>query len=53
VAPSPQLRVLIADDNGLFARALEALLDVERSIDVVGRMLEELVEAIFSAVEGA
>jgi hypothetical protein len=41
VAPSPQLSVLIADDNGLFARALEALLDVERSIDVVGRMLEE------------
>jgi DNA-binding NarL/FixJ family response regulator len=31
------LTVLIADDNGLFARALEALLDVEDSIRIVGR----------------
>jgi DNA-binding NarL/FixJ family response regulator len=31
------LTVLIADDNGLFARALEALLGVEDSIRIVGR----------------
>jgi DNA-binding NarL/FixJ family response regulator len=31
-----QLSVLIADDNSLFARALEALLDVEQSIKIVG-----------------
>jgi DNA-binding NarL/FixJ family response regulator len=29
--------VVIADDNGLFARALEALLDVEETIRIVGR----------------
>jgi DNA-binding NarL/FixJ family response regulator len=37
VAPPPQLTVLIADDNGLFARALEALLEAEQSISIVGR----------------
>ena len=35
-----QLTVLIADDNGLFARALEALLDAEPSINIVGRALD-------------
>jgi DNA-binding NarL/FixJ family response regulator len=33
----PRLRVLIADDNGLFARALETLLGAEESIAIVGR----------------
>jgi DNA-binding NarL/FixJ family response regulator len=36
VAPSSSLTVLIADDNGLFTRALEALLEGEKSIDIVG-----------------
>lgn len=35
--PDAPLKVLIADDNVLFARALEALLDVEESVHVVGR----------------
>jgi DNA-binding NarL/FixJ family response regulator len=37
VAGKSPLRLLIADDNGLFARALEALLEAEDSIEVVGR----------------
>ena len=36
MAPSSSLTVLIADDNGLFTRALEALLEGEKSIDIVG-----------------
>ncbi|HYY32187.1 MAG TPA: response regulator transcription factor [Gaiellaceae bacterium] len=32
--------MLIADDDGLFARALEALLDVEPSISIVGCALD-------------
>jgi DNA-binding NarL/FixJ family response regulator len=31
------LTVLIADDNGLFATALEGLLNAEESIEIVGR----------------
>jgi DNA-binding NarL/FixJ family response regulator len=34
------LKVLIADDNVLFAQALEALLDVENSVHVVGRAVD-------------
>jgi two-component system, NarL family, response regulator DesR len=37
VAPKPPLTVLIADDNGLFATALQGILDDEESIEVVGR----------------
>jgi DNA-binding NarL/FixJ family response regulator len=37
VASKAPLRLLIADDNGLFAQALEALLEAEDSIEVVGR----------------
>jgi DNA-binding NarL/FixJ family response regulator len=33
----PQIRVLIADDHRLFAEALEAILDAEPGIEVVGR----------------
>ena len=34
---TPQVRVLIADDHVLFARTLEAILEVDERIDVVGR----------------
>ena len=37
MAPKPPLTVLIADDNGLFATALQGILDDEESIEVVGR----------------
>ena len=37
MAPKPPLTVLIADDNGLFATALQGILDEEESIEVVGR----------------
>jgi DNA-binding NarL/FixJ family response regulator len=40
VLPQSRLSVLIADDDGLFARALEALLDVEPSISIVGCALD-------------
>jgi two-component system, NarL family, response regulator DesR len=36
MAPQNPLRVLIADDNGLFARALETLLTTEETISIVG-----------------
>jgi DNA-binding NarL/FixJ family response regulator len=36
VAPKPPLTVLIADDNGLFATALQGILREEESIEVVG-----------------
>jgi DNA-binding NarL/FixJ family response regulator len=36
VAPKPPLTVLIADDNGLFATALQGILEEEESIEVVG-----------------
>jgi DNA-binding NarL/FixJ family response regulator len=35
-----RLTVLIADDNGLFARALETLLGAEESIAIVGRVAD-------------
>ena len=38
--PKAPLTVLIADDNGLFAEALEAMLDVEDSIKIVGRVTD-------------
>ena len=37
MAPKPPLTVLIADDNGLFATALQGILDDEESVEVVGR----------------
>ena len=42
----PPIRVLIADDHRLFAEALEAILDSEPEIEVVGRARngEEAVE---------
>ena len=36
MAPKPPLTVLIADDNGLFATALQGILEEEESIEVVG-----------------
>jgi DNA-binding NarL/FixJ family response regulator len=33
----PPIRVLIADDHRLFAEALEAILDMETDMEVVGR----------------
>jgi DNA-binding NarL/FixJ family response regulator len=33
----PPIRVLIADDHRLFAEALEAILDMETDLEVVGR----------------
>ena len=36
MAPKPPLTVLIADDNGLFATALEGILEDEESVVVVG-----------------
>lgn len=36
-APTPQIRVLIADDHALFAEALEAILSQDDRIEVVGR----------------
>ena len=46
---SPPIRVLIADDHRLFAEALEAILDSEPEIEVVGRARngEEAVEQTF------
>jgi DNA-binding NarL/FixJ family response regulator len=35
--PSKTIRVLIADDHRLFAEALEAILEAEPGIEVVGR----------------
>ena len=35
-APTPTIRVLIADDHKLFAEALEAILDTDGRIEVVG-----------------
>jgi len=35
--PTPNVRVLIADDHRLFAEALEAILSGEERLDVVGR----------------
>ncbi|HZE28885.1 MAG TPA: response regulator transcription factor [Gaiellaceae bacterium] len=45
----PPIRVLIADDHRLFAEALEAILDAEPEIEVVGRARngEEAVERTF------
>jgi DNA-binding NarL/FixJ family response regulator len=42
----PPIRVLIADDHRLFAEALEAILDMEPDMEVVGRARngEEAVE---------
>ena len=42
----PPIRVLIADDHRLFAEALEAILDAEPEMEVVGRARngEEAVE---------
>jgi two-component system nitrate/nitrite response regulator NarL len=37
VKASAPIRVLIADDHGLFAEALEAILAVDGRVDVVGR----------------
>ena len=34
---APPVRVMIADDHGLFAEALEAILSVDGRVDVVGR----------------
>ena len=34
--PDPRIRVLIADDHRLFAEALQAILDADDRIDVVG-----------------
>ena len=34
---SARIRVVIADDHGLFAEALEAILSVDGRVDVVGR----------------
>jgi DNA-binding NarL/FixJ family response regulator len=43
---SPTIRVLIADDHRLFAEALEAILEAEPEMEVVGRARngEEAVE---------
>jgi two-component system, NarL family, nitrate/nitrite response regulator NarL len=35
--PDPRIRVLIADDHRLFAEALQAILDADDRIDVVGQ----------------
>ena len=40
MAAEAPLRLLIADDNGLFARALNALLEAEDSIVVVGHAVD-------------
>jgi len=40
VATKAPLRLLIADDNGLFAHALNALLEAEDSIIVVGHAVD-------------
>jgi DNA-binding NarL/FixJ family response regulator len=40
VATKTPLRLLIADDNGLFAQALNALLEAEDSIVVVGHAVD-------------
>jgi DNA-binding NarL/FixJ family response regulator len=40
VAAKAPLRLLIADDNGLFAQALNALLEAEDSIVVVGHAVD-------------
>jgi DNA-binding NarL/FixJ family response regulator len=40
MTPPNPLTVLIADDNGLFARALETLLEAEETIDIVGRVTD-------------
>lgn len=37
VGSEPAIKVLIADDNGLFRDALAAVLDSEKGIEVVGR----------------
>ena len=37
MTPETPLRVVIADDNGLFVNALVGLLDAEDSIEIVGR----------------
>jgi DNA-binding NarL/FixJ family response regulator len=37
VRGEPPVTVLIADDNGLFATALEGLLKAEESLEIVGR----------------
>lgn len=36
MAPKPALTVLIADDNGLFATALQGILGAEEFIEIVG-----------------
>jgi DNA-binding NarL/FixJ family response regulator len=40
VAKKTPLRLLIADDNGLFAQALNALLEAEDSVVVVGHAVD-------------
>jgi DNA-binding NarL/FixJ family response regulator len=40
VAKKTPLRLLIADDNGLFAQALNALLEAEESVVVVGHAVD-------------